>query len=367
MKLAASCRAGGALLLCAELAFAVAPNPTGVLNVPEIEARKVANANGSSLPDPIYINQGGDTIATATVIPGIPYSDAGSTVGYASNYESCVGCFDCPYSSTGGRDVVYAYSPPSDTAIDVGLCTSSFDTKVYIVDGAITNVVACSDDECGNSPPVGWKSLIHEASLLGGHTYYIIVDGYGASDAGEYILELAQAGSCQVPCPPGALFENEPVCYDGYVDSYNAGCYSEPPTFVDLPCSAPGTSTVVCGTYGNHDQGSIDMDWYRIFLDHPATITWCVTGEAETLVGIVRSCPSGIFYDHNLGSSCQAVCVSDSLQSDVWALYVSTPWGAGWPCGGHYVATLTGYSPPNCSGPVAVEATSWGELKSTYR
>jgi len=39
----------------------------------------------------------------------------------------------------------------------------------------------------------------------------------------------AARDSCVVECPPGALQEGEPICQDGYVDSYNCGCCGGPP------------------------------------------------------------------------------------------------------------------------------------------
>jgi hypothetical protein len=347
------------------MAFAIAPN--NAFNIADIEAQKAAAVVVAPQPDPIYANTGGDTFATATVIGGIPYGDTGNTTGFVDNYNSCIGCFDCPYSATGGRDVVYRYTPAADIVVNVDLCSdnTSYDTKTYICDGVVTNVVGCSDDECGVTPPVGWKSLIHCAQLYAGHTYYIVVDAYSSTDYGNYVLSIAECVPCVVNCPPGAVAEGEPTCHDNYYDSYNGGCNSVPPAFTNLLCNA-----TVCGTYGVYDFSGLtyrDTDWYQINVINPSVITWCATGEYPILVGVIDGhfgCPVSAFYDYNLGDQCTPICVTDNLSPGTWWLFVSTPgWDTAWVCGGDYVATLSGLECP----PVAVEPTNWGTIKNLYR
>ena len=363
-----------AWLLSATASFALAPTPNNFQNVVDIEAQKAAAANPVIPPDPIYANVGGDTFATAIVIPSIPYGDTGNTTGYVDNYNSCIGCFDCPYSATGGRDVVYKYVATVNMTFSVDLCSdaTNFDTKVYICDGVVTNIVGCSDDECGVTPPAGWKSWTHSTSLVAGHTYYIIVDAYSSTDYGNYTMSIQECFrcGCEVPCPPGSLAEGEPTCFPNYYDSYNGGCNSVPPTFTNLPCIQRGETTTVCGTYGVYSYGTFtyrDTDWYQINLTAPMTITWCATGRYDTLVGVIdgnAGCPVTSFYDYKLGGPCMPLCVGGTLPAGTWWLFVSTPgWDTTWHCGGNYVATLTGY----VCGPTAVEATTWGGIKNTYR
>lgn len=81
--------------------------------------------------DPQGSREGGDTIANATVISYLPYSDNGSTSGYNSDYQPAT----CGYYSW-APDVVYSYTQSGDGSICVSLCGSSFDTIVYIYAGA---------------------------------------------------------------------------------------------------------------------------------------------------------------------------------------------------------------------------------------
>jgi len=132
--------------------------------------------------------QGGDTCATATVIPSLPYTDIGTTVGYTHDYDAV-----CPYSGSTAPDVVYAYTPWVPGAVDITLCldVSNYDTKLYVyADACIGGTeIACSDDAC-HSPeyPVNYQSWLVVA-LTPGTTYYIVVDGYGTA-SGNYQLNM---------------------------------------------------------------------------------------------------------------------------------------------------------------------------------
>ncbi len=131
--------------------------------------------------------QAGDDCLNATVIPSLPYSDTGTTVGANDDYDEI-----CPYDAPGSPDVVYSYTPSSDIAVRIDLCDSSYDTKVYVYEdtcGAYQSgtQIACNDDFCGY---YGVRSKLY-ASLTGGSTYYIVVDGYGG-ESGEYNLYIDQ-------------------------------------------------------------------------------------------------------------------------------------------------------------------------------
>ena len=73
--------------------------------------------------------QGGYTIEDATVIPSLPFTDTGTTDGYIDNYDEV-----CPYTGSTSPDVVYSYTSEITWGINVDLCESSYDTKVYIYD-----------------------------------------------------------------------------------------------------------------------------------------------------------------------------------------------------------------------------------------
>jgi hypothetical protein len=161
--------------------------------------------------------EGGESVADAVVIPGFPFADQGATCDNLDNYDAV-----CPYAGSGSPDVVYKYVAAEDEQVTVDLCASTYDTKVYVYQWPdLLDPIACNDDAgCGYS---GWQSRIATVTFEPGGEYYIVVDGYGG-DCGDYALLVEVREPCVVECPPGALYENEPPCVDGYYDSYNGGC-----------------------------------------------------------------------------------------------------------------------------------------------
>jgi hypothetical protein len=177
-------------------------------------------------------------------------------------------------------------------------------------------------------------------------------------------------GASGIECPPGAIQEGEPICHEGYFDTYNSGCNAGPPVFTPLPCSDPGTATTVCGTYGGFTYGFLnyrDEDWYEIVLSEPSTVSWCATGEDETIIGVIdgnNGC-TFTFHDVTVAGPGEQGCVTTALSAGTWWLFISTydffPDAA--PCGAVYVADLSGHE----CGPTPVEMETWGRIKSIYR
>ena len=131
-----------------------------------------------NVPDPNLILQGGDDIAGATVIPSLPYSDAGTTEGYTDDYDE-----SCPDPSA-APDVVYSYSPGGDETVDIYVW--GYDTKLFLYENSYTpgDPFACNDDFFYYG-----QSALQDLDLTGGNTYYIVIDGYG--DAfGDYEFEM---------------------------------------------------------------------------------------------------------------------------------------------------------------------------------
>ncbi|MFN8178303.1 MAG: hypothetical protein U0167_10250 [bacterium] len=353
MKRAISVLAGLSLLLLFAASASSDPKPTAAR--PPV----VKDHAPQPVPNPIHVDQGGDTIATATPIPSLPYSDSGTTVGYEEDYN-----LGCAFGDA-ARDVVYSYTPTADIHVDIDLCGSSYNTMLYVLQDDASNRIACNDDFCG------LQSALHHLALTTGHTYYIVVDGFEWTSMGPYTLHVA-LNDCPVDCPPGSLLEGEPICSDGYRDAFNGGCNSVPPVFSPLDCSPTGVVTV-CGTYGGfYLEGFTyrDTDWYQIVIPPgpDKLIGWTVRGETDTLAGIIDGrggCPVTTFYEYAYGASCADITVARTLAPGTWWLWVG-PLNFGseaGPCGQNYVATLSGFQ---CQ-PVAVEPTTWGRIKTIYR
>jgi hypothetical protein len=312
--------------------------------------------NDSGVVPPEGTLQGGDTIETAVVIPSVPYFTTGTTEGYTNDYDEA-----CPWLGSISPDVVYAWTPDAPGYVDIHTCESAYDTKIYVYENEHTPGVpiACSDDN-SDCPGPPYRSWIQGMRVIGGNTYYIVVDGYGG-DYGEYLLTVEWVTGpqpCDVFCPGSAFDENEPDCYDGYEDNTNSGCQR----FV---FQYPGINTHICGASGNHDGNTVrDMDWFEIVLDQPTVIEYCVCADFPPRLWIMAA-PDDCYdyYTHATdgGSPNEWLCMEHELWAGVWYFIVSTDGWIGVPCGSEYVASIfeEGYSP--------VEQLSWGVIKRMYR
>jgi hypothetical protein len=238
----------------------------------------------------------GNTIADAIVIPAWPYSTSGNTsVGYTNNYDDV-----CPYSGSTAPDVVYAFTPATDMCIDIDLCGSAYDTKLYVYENAHTPGApfACNDDYYGSGDPCGsWVSALFGLELTGGNTYYIVVDGYGTS-AGAYELSVTE---CPVPyvieCPPGSVAEIEPCG-----ENLNGGCNMPIPAFQSV-----NHGDIICGTLWAVG-GTRDTDWYELVLTHPRHVILHADAEQTMLYGLINTdpenptCPVTSFVANNFAS-----------------------------------------------------------------
>jgi hypothetical protein len=205
-----------ALLLGAAAVQAAGPLTSARLSSTDVILDKPPGT-GAPPPDPNLIMQGGDTCATATVIPSLPYSDTGTTVGLTDDLQPAT----CSVAG-GAPDAVYVYTPSVDQDITVDLCAATdYDSTVYVLEGACPGPeIACNDDSCG------LQSRIDSVSLTAGTPYYIIIDGY-SSNAGNYSLDVTEA----VPPPPG------PSC-DGVANLL----YGQPAMNPEDPWSAATTA-----------------------------------------------------------------------------------------------------------------------------
>ena len=136
----------------------------------------------------------GDVCATALALP-VPGTVSGNTNDYNHDYDEV-----CFYSGSLSKDVAYVYAPIETELVTLSLCTGTtdYDSKLYVYDGVCDgDPVACNDDACSSPFYNDYVSRLDCVPLLGGHTYYVIVDGYGSNN-GAYTLE---ATICE-PCPP---------------------------------------------------------------------------------------------------------------------------------------------------------------------
>lgn len=150
-----------------------------------VTKEEVASRMPLDLPTSLAVMQGGEDIASATVIaPGsLPTSLVGTTDGYADDYSD-----PCGYDGT-SPDVVYSYTPTVTEYVNFDMCASAYDTKLWVVEASTMTVLECNDDgpDC-----TAYQSQIDIVECVAGETYYFIIGGYYyPDDAGDYQLDLA--------------------------------------------------------------------------------------------------------------------------------------------------------------------------------
>lgn len=306
-----------------------------------------------NIPNPS--RQGGDTILDAIVIPAWPYYDTGTTVGYTDDYRpTCL-------LAGGAPDVVYSYTPAYDLVLAISLCGSSYDTGLYVYDSSL-NEIACNDDFCG------LQSEIDGVAMSAGNTYYIVIDGYGAS-SGEYVLSFPCL-PCQMNCPPEGLPEGEPPLVDGYVDLYNGGCQAAEVSFQPLTGDAGG-ELVLCGKGGWYPADGVqnrDTDWYLLSMGPLGTIAVTADAEYETYLFELgpQDCAAVAVLQQVTVGPCSPAFMPISgytAGAPVWFWVGATAYT---PPGGSseeydYVLWIAGLEPV-----VAAQATTWSAVKALY-
>ncbi|HPF34840.1 MAG TPA: hypothetical protein P5571_08705 [Candidatus Krumholzibacteria bacterium] len=235
--------------------------------------------------------EGGETVADAIVIGGLPYFDAGYTCDNIDDYDVV-----CPYSGSTSPDVVYAYTPATDEILEVDLCGSTYDTKVYVLDAGLSSV-ACNDDYYFDDLCGVYVSYV-AATIYAGNTYYIVVDGYGG-DCGDYNLAVTGTPMVPVECPADAVAEGEPDVYDGYVDATNGGCNSTPNVYGDIdwinadPLSPFDGQAWMCGRSGwyvNATGGnSRDTDWFMVTAAESGSMEYMLHGEQNMYMFVLNT------------------------------------------------------------------------------
>jgi len=338
-----------------------APRPwSNRLDVQATVADKLLHLSGNR--PHLQVQTGGENIATAFPIASLPFNDTGNTCGFKDDYDVA-----CPYTGSTAPDVVYSYTPAGDTRINVDLCSSLYDTKVFLFDGSPANVVACNDDaSCGYS---GYQSRLDLVPLTAGHTYYIVVDGY-FGDCGDYSLAVTEVPPPPT-CPPLVACqsydepENEPGCFDGFVDTFDGGCNSTPPVLMPVTC---GTICGTSGTYLGADGYSQyrDTDWYEITVG-PGNFTYTGVASGFDLLLFVLTGPCGAVTVMNsvVTPACTPATLGFMGPGTFW-LWAGPSVFTGVPCGSRYRLDIAGPGVTSCLATTAKRA-SWGTLKVLYR
>jgi len=313
---------------------------------------------GQSL-DPL---QGGENVVTAFILNGsLPIVSSGTTAGYLDDYNE-----ECEFPGSGAPDVVYSYTPSSGITVDVDLCGSSYDTRLYIYENSVTpgNPFACSDDfyfdeECGF-----YVSKIENATLSGGFTYYLVIDGYDETSYGNYIMTISEPGGAEctwgtdLSCPAWAVEESESCGVTS-----NEGC-DMPPGFEDWE-TVPSTGATFCGTTFADGMVS-DADWYELVLTVPSAVTLTADADHSIVFGLAETTTPGAPLCSTLTGEVNPSVLAGPCSESFIDLGILTP-GTYWlivergddgisPCESHYRIEFA-VSPQGCPAPEALSAT----------
>jgi hypothetical protein len=304
-----------------------AEQPADYLDMLEQMKQEAARNHIPSKPAPGVRLVGGDRCEDATVIPGIPYSDFGNTCDYTNDYDEV-----CPYTGSTAPDVVYSYTPEADIDVTINLCVgiTDYDTKLYVYEDVCQvpddgqDPYACNDDDCVAPGGQDYVSRITCLSLYAGHTYYIVVDGFG-EECGNYTMDVTVCEECVVECPEGAQIEQEPCG-----DDTNGGCNTDP---ANPPVEAITLGTPVCGTAWA-DADFRDTDWFELTFDEVVSLT--VTGEAEfplQLLVIYNADCNNLLYSYTLVDPCVVGQVTVTAGPGAAWVWIGDQAFSGNPCG----------------------------------
>jgi len=150
----------------------------------------------SVCPDAGLGGMTGDAVAT------------GSTVGRAnSQTASCA-------ASARSPDIAYSWTAPTTGRWTIDTIGSDFDTALHVRSGSCTGAELACDDDSGPST----QSMVR-LGLMAGQTVVIIVDGWGASSSGNYVLNINMTVPELGNCDDG--IDND---RDGQVDCMDLDC-----------------------------------------------------------------------------------------------------------------------------------------------
>lgn len=262
--------------------------------------------------------EGGDDPASAVPITALPFNDSGDT----SDNSAYGG---------GAPDVYYSYAPTTDITVDIELCGSSFDTKLYVFDGTGAQI-AGNDDYCG------LQSAIYNLNLTAGDTYLICVTGYGSS-AGAYVIDMTGA----VPPPSdfcGLLSEAGSELSGDTTDGYDL--------VNGLDCAA-----FVMNGY---------EAYYEVFMPAGSSFTAAVTNSNDGALAVVSQCDlmgDCLAYADNTFGGQEEVISYTNNGADAMVYLVIDSYSAG---AFTYTGTFT-----STGGAVATESMSLGTIKAMFR
>ena len=203
------------------------------------------------VPEPPAVD--GETCEVAIPVGALPWSHTGDTAGFQDDYAYTDGA--CPPEAGGwgtpAPDVVFVFTPAESGWYRLSLSDKpDFDANLYVVTDCadVDNTCVAGDEDIGDD---ALETVV--TPLVGGETYFVIVDGWGANAAGAYTLNvedhtLAEPPTCAYYCSlVGAACVGENAQY-----ASDEACLEYCETWAALPAGTSADTagnTVGCRTY----------------------------------------------------------------------------------------------------------------------
>jgi len=231
-------------------------------------------------------------------------------------------------------DVLYTLDIPVLSTVNIHLCSAStdYDSYLWLYDSCPTDVGAAvlySDDDgptCDLDTAPYEPSHIENAVLAPG-SYYVVVDGYSASEGNYGITVTCEEIVCD-PIECVGTAEVEP----------NDGPNGDPIVYGAIACGE-----TVCGTtFTDSGAGTRDTDWYELILfeDDILTVDLDVE-EFDGLLFVIAADAATILYSaDNAGYCADEQIVTDCLQAGTYYLWAGPNAFAGVDGGANYGLTV---------------------------
>lgn len=267
------------------------------------------------------INLPGDEIDNPIVIGALDYSYGPADISTWNNIYS--GTY-LGYTFRAGDDVVFKYTPAvSVTGATIQTCIgTNFDTVIHLFQGypVAGGRIGYNDDGCST------QSIISNVTFTAGIDYYIIVESYSASVAGQ-MFTLQVLNPCVDPgCPAGydAAFELEANCA-----ATNNTCATGEALLENTP---------LCGM--TKADGTRDTDWFSVVLTDTMNVTLtvaanCVPMRAYFYSGTCASTTQRAYVTVAAGVTGTSP-VATGMLPGTYFVKIEATGTTGFPCSGNY-------------------------------
>jgi hypothetical protein len=272
--------------------------------------------------------------------PGVPLIFSGNNIGATDN------CNLIP-----GAEVWHAIYVPECMFVTIDWCGNDpifSPVSSWLVSGCPCGTAIDADNVDWNACGDGNASVTYYNVAPG--IYYIPIRWH-YRNAGPYTIHVngIPCLAYQFSCPPNAIAEGEPTCYDGYVDTYNNGCNIAPYNFSNITFG-----DTICGTSGNYftNYWQMDGDNYLIELTEPKILT--ISAAAEFNFQIVFRVLAGSslcedyysLFETDYAAYDTAINVTANLEPGSYYVRIRPSSNQGTPCGSQYWLTVGAQDAP---------------------